>query len=311
MKAAQIKKYGGREVVEINENVSKPVPGAGELLVEVYAAGLNPFDWKIREGYVQQMVPLQLPATLGIDFSGMVAEIGEQVSGFQLGDEIFGQASIMKAGSFAEFVLASPTVVARKPNGISHAVAAALPIAGVSALQGLMEHMKLSSGQKILIHGGAGGIGTFAIQLAKHLGAHVATTAAGDEISYVKELGADEVIDYKIQTFEDILRDYDAVFDTVGGDVYKRSFKMLKKGGIIVSMLEQPNAELMSQYGVTAIAQGTQVNRERLAKLADLVAQGAIRVHIDKVFSLEQAGEALAYLQQGHPRGKVVLEVKK
>ena len=190
MKAAQIEKYGGKEVVKIND-VSRPVPGPGELLCEVWAAGLNPFDWKIRQGYAKQMIPLQLPATLGIDFSGVVVETGGAV---------FGQANIMKAGAFAEFALTNPAAVSPKPDSMSHTEAAALPIAGVSALQALLEYMKLSRNQKILIHGGAGGIGTFAIQLAKHLGAYVATTATGDELSYVREMGADEAIDYKKQS---------------------------------------------------------------------------------------------------------------
>jgi NADPH:quinone reductase-like Zn-dependent oxidoreductase len=169
--------------------------------------------------------------------------------------------------------------------------------------------MSPSKGQKILIHGGAGGIGSFAIQLAKHLGAQVTVTASADEKQYVKELGADECIDYKTQSFEDLIKEYDAVFDTVGGETYKKSFQVLKKGGIIVSMLEQPDSELMAQYGVKAIAQFTQVNNERLAKLAELVEAGVIKVHVDKIFSLAQTRDALAYLQSGHPKGKMVVQV--
>ena len=169
----------------------------------------------------------------------------------------------------------------------------------------------ISKGEKILIHGGAGGIGSIAIQLAKHLGAYVATTVSAKDMQYVKELGADEAIDYKNQKFEDMLNDYDAVFDTVGSETYIRSFKVLRKGGIIVSMLEQPRPELMEQYGVKAIGQLTQVNSERLSKLAELVDQRVIKVNVGKTFPLEQAGEALVYLQSGHPQGKVVLKMKK
>lgn len=313
MKAAQINQYGGSDVVAINENAPTPAVSSGHLLIEVRAAGVNPVDWKIREGYLQQMAPLQFPATLGGDFSGIVTDVGDGVSGFTKGDEVYGQASVLGggSGSFAEFLSASPTTVARKPKNASHTEAAALPLAGVSALQALTEHLKLLRGQTILIHGGAGGIGSFAIQLAKHLGAAVATTAGADDAQHVKDLGADQVIDYKTQTFEDLLRDYDAVFDTVGGETYARSFKVLKKGGVIVSMLEQPNAELMQQHGVTAISQFTQVTNERLSKLAEFVDQGVIKVHVDKTFPLEQAGAALTYLQTGHPRGKVVLEIQK
>jgi NADPH:quinone reductase-like Zn-dependent oxidoreductase len=170
-----------------------------------------------------------------------------------------------------------------------------------------MENIELSKDQKILIHGGAGGIGSIAIQLAKNLGAYVATTVSANDKQFVQELGADVVIDYKTQTFEDVLHEYDAVFDTVGGETYTRSFKVLKKGGIIVSMLEQPNSELMSRYGIKAIFQFTQADRERLRKLAQWVDENNIRVNVEKTFSLEEAGKALDYQKDLHPRGKVVL----
>ncbi len=309
MKAAQINKYGGSEVVEINKNAPKPAAPRGQLLVEVYAAGVNPIDWKIREGYI----PLKFPATLGGDFSGVVADVGEGVSGFKKGFEVYGYASILGggSGSFAEFVSADAKVMALKPKNITHVEAGALPLTGVSAWQALVDHMGLSRGKKILIHGGAGGIGSIAIQLARHLGAYVATTVSVKDMRYVQELGADEAVDYKNQNFEDMLHDYDAVFDTVGSETYERSFKVLRKGGIIVSMLEQPRPELMEQYEVNAIGQLTKVNSKGLSKLAELVDQRVIKVNVDKTFPLEQAGEALAYLQSGHPRGKVVLKMKK
>jgi NADPH:quinone reductase-like Zn-dependent oxidoreductase len=312
MKAAQINKYGGSEVVEINKNAPRPTVSQGHLLIEVHAAGVNPVDWKIREGYMRQMAPLKFPATLGGDFSGVIAEVGEGVSGFEKGDEVYGQASITRggSGSFAEFASADVNTTAPKPKNTSHVEAAALPLTGVSAWQALVDHIGLSRGEKILIHGGAGGIGSIAIQLAKYLGAYVATTVSAKDIPYVKELGADEAIDYKNQSFEDLVHDYDAVYDTVGGETYVKSFKVLKKGGIIVSMLEQPRSDLMEQYEVNAIGQFTQVNSERLSKLAELVEKRAIKVHVEKTFPLEQAGEALAYLQNGHPRGKVVLKIK-
>ena len=309
MKAAQINKYGGSEVVEINKNVPKPAASRGQLLVEVYAAGVNPIDWKIREGYI----PLKFPATLGGDFSGVVADIGEGVSGFKKGLEVYGYASVLGggSGSFAEFVLADTKVIAVKPKNITHIEAGALPLTGVSAWQALVDHIGISRGKKILIHGGAGGIGSIAIQLARHLGAYVATTVSAKDMQYIKELGADEAIDYKNQKFEDMLHNYDAVFDTVGSETYIRSFKVLRKGGTIVSMLEQPRPELMEQYGVNAIGQLTQVNSERLSKLAELIDQRVTKVHVDKTFPLEEAGEALEYLKSGHPRGKVVLKMKK
>lgn len=307
MKAAQINKFGGKEAVTINKEAPRPELAAGQLLIEVHAAGVNPVDWKIREGYMRQN--MELPATLGRDFSGVVKEVGAGVSGFKAGDEVYGQASLGR-GSFAEFVLADGKAVTPKPKSINHLEAGALPLAGASAWQALVDHMGLSKGQKILIHGGAGGIGSFAIQIAEHLGAYVATTVSERDIPFVKGLGADETIDYKNQSFEELLRDFDAVFDTVGGETYAQSFKVLKKGGTIVSMLEEPDSKLMAQYGVKAVGQWTQVTRERLSKLAELVDRGAIKVHVDKIFPLDLASEALEYQRTAHPRGKVVLKIK-
>jgi alcohol dehydrogenase len=311
-----MKGYGSSEVVEINQNAAAPNdPSDGKVLVKVKAAGVNPIDWKIREGYMQQMIPLQFPSTLGMDFSGTIEKVGAGVSGFNVGDEVYGQASVTRGGSgaFAEIALANADSIAHKPKSLNHQEAAGLPLVGVSAWQALVETIGLTDGQKkILIHGGAGGIGSIAIQLAKRLGAYVATTASTNDKQFVKELGADEVIDYKTQTFEDLLpHDYDAVFDTVGGETYKRSFEVLKRGSgmIIVSMLEQPNQQLMEQFGVKAIFQFTQVNRERLTKLAQWVDQNNIRVNVDRTFSLEEAGKALDYQKDVHPRGKVVLAI--
>jgi NADPH:quinone reductase-like Zn-dependent oxidoreductase len=316
MKSTQIKRYGGSEVVEINQSTPAPNdPSAGKVLVDVKAAGVNPADWKIREGYFQQMMPLQFPSTLGMDFSGVIEKVGEGVPDFKQNDEVYGQAAVIRGGSgtFAEMALGNADNIARKPITLSHEEAAGLPTVGVTAWQALVDIIGLSKGQKILIHGGAGGIGSIAIQLAKHLGAYVATTVSTNDKQFVKEeLGADEVIDYKTQTFEDLLpHEYDAVFDTVGGETYTRSFKILKRGGIIVSMLEQPNQELMDRFGVKAISQFTQVNRERLTKLAQWVDQNNIRVNIDRTFPLDEAGKALDYQRDVHPRGKVVLQVSK
>ena len=311
-----MKGYGSSEVVEINQNAAAPNdPSDEKVLVKVKAAGVNPIDWKIREGYMQQMIPLQFPSTLGMDFSGTIEKVGAGVSGFSVGDdEVYGQASVTRGGSgaFAEIALANADSIAHKPKSLNHQEAAGLPLVGVSAWQALVETIGLTDGQKkILIHGGAGGIGSIAIQLAKRLGAYVATTASTNDKQFVKELGADEVIDYKTQTFEDLLpHDYDAVFDTVGGETYKRSFEVLKRGsGMIVSMLEQPNQQLMEQFGVKAIFQFTQVNRERLTKLAQWVDQNNIRVNVDRTFPLEEAGKALDYQKDVHPRGKVVLAI--
>jgi alcohol dehydrogenase len=324
MKLAQIKSYGDSEVVEINPNA--PLlndPPEGKVLVTVKAAGVNPSDWKLREGFFQQMVPLQFPVTLGMDFSGVIEKVGVGVaSDLKQGHEVYGQSGAFAGGSgaFAEMALANAEKITHKPKTLTHEQASGLPLVGVSAWQALVETIGLGKDQKILIHGGAGGIGSIAIQLAKYLGAYVATTVSTSDVQFVKEeLGADEVIDYKTQAFEDVLpHDFDAVFDTVGGETYTRSFKVLKRGGgdgggvngIIVSMLEQPVQELMEQFGVRAVFLFSQANRERLTKLAEWVDQNNIRVNVESIFPLDEARAALDYQRDVHPRGKIVLAMQ-
>jgi alcohol dehydrogenase len=312
MKSIQINRYGSSEAIEINQNTPSPKLSPGKVLVDIKAAGINPVDWKIREGYMKQMIPLQFPSTLGMDFSGIIKQVGEGVSSeYAQGDEVYGQASITNDGSgaFAEMAFTNIDNIALKPKSLSYTEAAALPLVGVSAWQALVENMELSKGQKILIHGGAGGIGSFSIPLAKNLGAYVATTVSSDDMQFVQDLGVDEAIDYTVQSFEYLLHDYNAVFDTVGSETYTKSFKVLKKGGKIVSMLEQPNSELIERFSVKAIFQLTHVNNDRLARLAQWVDQTNIKIHIDKIFRLEEAAKALDYVKDVHPRGKIVLEL--
>lgn len=317
MKSARIKGYGSTSnVIEIDQNTPAPNdPSEGKVLVKVKAAGVNPIDWKISEGYMRQIMPLEFPATLGSDFSGIVEKAGAGVSDIKQGDEVYGQSSVVMGGSgtFAEMALANADNIARKPITLSHKEAAGLPTVGVTAWQALVDIIGLSEGQKILIHGGAGGVGSIAIPLARYIGAYVTTTVSEKDKQFAKEeIGADEIIDYKTQTFEDVLssHDYDAVLDTVGGETYSRSFKILKRGtGIIVSTLEQPNQELMEKFGVKAIFVFSQVNRERLTKLAQWVDQNNVRVNVDKMFPLDDAAKALEYQKDRHPRGKVVLAI--
>jgi alcohol dehydrogenase len=264
---------------------------------------------------MQQIMPIEFPTTLGWDFSGIVEKVGAGVSDIKQGEEVYGQSSVVMGGSgtFAEMALANADNIAQKPITLSHEEAAGLPTVGVSAWQALVDIIGLSKGQKILIHGGAGGVGSIAIPLAKYIGAYVATTVSEKDKQFVKDLGADEIIDYKTQTFEDLLssHDYDAVLDTVGGETYTRSFKVLKRGsGIIVSTLEQPNQELMEKFGVKAIFEYSQVIRERLAKLAQWVDQNNVRLNVDKTFPLEDAAKALDHQRVAHPRGKVVLAMQ-
>jgi alcohol dehydrogenase len=311
MRAAQINDYGDKDVLIYTEDAVKPTLEAGQVLVEAYAAGVNPFDYKVRSGQVRAMAELNFPAILGSDVAGVVAEVGEGVTGFEVGQEVYGQGNALSGqGSFAEFVPVKSDSLAPKPANIDFVTAAALPSATVSAYQALVDTLHLQAGQRILIHGGAGGIGTSAIQIAKHLGAYVVTTASTENIDYVRSLGADEVIDYTSQKFEEVVHDLDAVFDTVGGETYERSFATLKAGGQIVTMVERPNEELSAKHDVKAFGQFTAPTPERLAAITQLIETGALNITIDKTFPLEQAGEALEYLQNGHPRGKVVLKIK-
>jgi alcohol dehydrogenase len=311
MKAAQINKYGGPEVIEMSENASLPRVAPGKVLIKIKAVSLNPFDVTIFSGALAQKMPVEFPFTVGGDFAGVIEEVGSDVTAFKNGDHVFGGAIGLGTGTgaCAEFAVTDPAQIAIKPTRASFAQAAGLPSVGLSAWLALVEHAKLAKGQKILIHGGAGGIGSAAIQLAKHLGAYVTATARTENVSYVKGLGADEVIDYKKQLFEKLVREYDAVLDTVGKETYAKSFAVLKKNGIVVSMLEQPSATMMKKFGVRAEVVSTSYTTERLGKVAKLVDEGAISIHIAKSFPLSKTREAFAYLTTGHPQGKVVIEI--
>ena len=311
MKAAQINNYGGKEVLQVTANAAKPSAKDGEVLVEVYAASVNPFDITVRNGLARQMAELRFPATLGGDLAGVVSEIGKGVQGFTIGEAVYGQAGALSGqGSFAEYTPVQAVQLAAKPDRLDFASAAALPLAAVSAYQALADHINLQKGQKILIHGGAGGIGSIAIQIAKHLGAYVATTASSTDADFVKKLGADQVIDYKTQDFASIIKDYDSVYDTVGGETKAKSFTVLKPGGALVSMVGKADEELVKRYDVQYTGQFTRVTPERLSAITELVEQGAIKPIVDKVFPLDQAAEALEYLKTGQPKGKVVIQIK-
>jgi len=311
MKAAQIKNYGDASIVEVVE-IDKPSAKEGQVLVEVQAASLNPFDTMVRAGYLQQMIPLQLPVTLGGDIAGTVVEVGPGVTNVAPGDSVYGQANVVagNSGAFAEFAATVAGQVAKAPSNITIQEAASLPLVGVSALQALNHHINLQPGQKIFITGGAGGIGRVAIQIAKHVGAHVATTASGDGIDVAKSLGADEVIDYKTQDFTTTLNDYDAVFDTVGGDKLDDSLSVVKQGGIAVTMAGQYDGAKAKEAGVTAISQQTRVSTELLDELTALIEAGVVKPGIGKVFALDDIQSAFTARETGAVKGKVVIEIK-
>lgn len=310
MKAAQISQYGDSSVVQIT-TIDIPAPGEGQVLVEVHASSLNPFDTTIRSGYMKDMIPLQFPVTLGGDIAGVVAKVGEGVTNFAVGDAVYGQANVVagNSGAFAEYAVTSAGQVAVAPHGLEFTDAASLPLVGVSALQALQEHINLQPGQKIFIHGGAGGIGTIAIQVAKHIGAHVATTATGEGIELVKSLGADDVIDYKMHNYADVLKEYDAVFDTVGDD-FDATFAILKPGGVAVSMIASANEAAAKELGITAMTQSTHVTTAVLDTLRQLVEAGIIVAQVDQIFSLDAIKEAFDARETGTVRGKIAIEIK-
>lgn len=307
MKAAIFGEYGNPSVIEVRE-VDKPTVGAGQVLVEVHAGSINPFDDKLRAGKYGNK--WQLPMTVGGDLAGVVAAVGDGVEGVKAGDKVFGQATAVagNSGAFAEFAVTKADQVAVMPANVDFETAAALVLVGASALQALTKHIGLRRGQKVLIQGGAGGIGQVAVQVAKHLGAQVAVTVSARDVAFAKELGADVVIDYTKQRFEDEVRDYDAVFDTVGGEVFERSLGVLKRGGVAASMLGPVDEAKAKELGVTAIAQQTRVNPDLLGELRELVEAGVVKVRVDSVYPLAQVQEAFMKFENG-ARGKVVVRM--
>ena len=308
MKAAVIKDYGAQ--VEILE-VPRPQLLADSVLIEVHASSVNPVDGIVQAGYLKEMMPITFPFTMGFDVSGVVLEVGEQVSKFKIGDEVFSRPNGMQAGTIAEFSVIKEEELALKPSNISHQETASIPLVGLTAFQAMVTKANLQKGQKILIHAGSGGVGTLAIQIAKHLGAFVATTTSGSNTEMVKNLGADIVIDYKTQNFEDEIKDYDVVFDMMGGDIMNRSFKVLKKGGCLVSIKSFEDSKgLAKQYGLKFESFFMWPSGEMLKQLAQLISDGALKPVIDRTFSIDQLKEAYEHLNTGRAKGKIVIEVK-
>jgi len=305
MKAIRIHQYGGPEVLAQVET-QRPTPGPNELLIKVEAASVNPFDWKVRAGYMKQFFPLTFPATLGWDVSGMVEEVGAAVTLFKRGDEVY--TRLEAGGGYAEYVVAEETIVARKPRTSDHVQAAAVPTAGLTAWQALFEVAQLRAGQKVLIHAAAGGVGNFAVQFAKAKGAYVIGTASSRNQSFLRELGVDKAVDYNKTPFEDVVRDVDMVLDTIGGDTQERSFKVLKKGGILVSIVQPPSEELAAKHGVRAVFYGAHPSSSDLAEIAKLIDSDKVKPVVETVLPLAEARRAHELSQSGHARGKIVLK---
>jgi NADPH:quinone reductase-like Zn-dependent oxidoreductase len=304
MKAVRIHDYGGPEVLKYEE-IPCPQPQAGEVLIRVHAAGVNPVDWKVREGYRSHPLPL-IP---GWDVSGVIETIGDGVSRLKIGDEVYSRPDISRDGAYAEYIVVRESEVALKPKSIDHIHAAASPLACLTAWQALFDEGGLKSGQTVLIHAAAGGVGHFAVQLAKWKGAKIIGTASKRHHDFVKSLGADEMIDYTTTKFEDVVHDVDVVLDTIAGDTQTRSWKVLKKGGILVSILSPPSKEEAARHEARAGHIFVQPNAEQLNEIAKLVDTGKLKAAVKNIFPLSEAAKAQELNKAGHTCGKIVLRV--
>jgi len=306
MKAAYIEQFGGPEAIKYGD-LPDPIADTGEVVVDIVSASVNAADWKVRRGNYGQT---RFPLVLGRDFSGTVSGVGQGVHDLKVGDAVFGVCEAGQEGAYAEKIAVKAAIVAKKPAELSHADAAALALTGLTALSAIEDTLKLQRGETILIQGGAGGVASFAIQLAKHIGARVITTASAANHAYVRGLGADEVIDYNAKDFTQVVNNCDAVFDTVGGDVAERSFAVLKPGGRAAFIASGAQAPKPSRSDVTSLRPPVGRARRHMERIAELFKSGAIRVPEIKLYRLAQAAEAQRVSESRHFRGKLVFAVR-
>ncbi|EEL59841.1 NADPH:quinone reductase [Bacillus toyonensis] len=332
MKTMIIDRYG--KVPMRMTEVPTPEINEYEVLAEIHAASINPIDFKIRDGKVKMLLKYEMPLILGNDFSGVIVKVGAKVTSFKVGDEIYARPRKNKIGTFAEYIAIHEDDIALKPNNLSFEEAASIPLVGLTSYQALHDIIQLQKGQKILIHAGSGGVGTFAIQLAKIMGATVTTTASEAGANLVTSLGADEIINYKTEKFEDILKNYDAVFDTIGGATLEKSFNIIKSGGNIVSVSGMPNARFGKEFGsgffktllfslaskkLTALEKKHNAqysflfmkpSGDQLRTIANYIEAGQIKPVIDRVFPFEDAQKAMEYSESGRAKGKIIVKMK-
>ncbi|MGK5550326.1 NADP-dependent oxidoreductase [Actinomadura kijaniata] len=331
MKTYLIEKYGDQSAVRAAE-MPDPEPGPDDVLVKIHAASVNPLDFKIRDGAFRRILPYRLPLVLGNDLAGVVVGVGSAVTRFAVGDEVYARPDKDRIGTFAELIAVHQNDLAHKPATLTMAEAASLPLVALTAWQALVERAQVQPGQKVLIHAGSGGVGTIALQLARHLGAHVATTASAANAALVKELGADVVIDYRTQDFEELLDGYDVVLDTLGGKTLDKSLRVLKPGGKVISIAGPPDADFARELGANPVLrqvmnvlsfktrrrakrQGVtysflfmRASGDQLRELTRLVDAGQIRPVVDRVFPFEQTRQAMEYAEKGRAKaGKVVI----
>jgi NADPH:quinone reductase-like Zn-dependent oxidoreductase len=308
MKAVRIHNYGGPEVLQYEE-APRPQPQAGEVLIRVHAAGVNPIDWKVREGHMKDSWPHKLPLIPGWDLSGVVEELGRGASRFKIGDEVYSVPDPTRDGAYADYIVVRESELALKPNSLHHIRAAVVPLAALTAWQALFDTAQLQSGQRVLIHAGSGGVGHLAVQLATWRGASVFSTASTTNQDFLRELAVDEPIDYTQQRFENVARNIDVVLDTIGGETQERSWSVLKKGGVLVSLVQTPSEEKAKALGVRGTFVAGHPSGTQLAEIAKIIDSGKLAPVIDRILPLSEVRRAHELSQSGHTHGKIALRV--
>ena len=308
MNAIVMHEYGNSDVLKYEE-VNVPEIKADEILIRVEYASVNPYDWKIREGYAKSYLQLRLPAILGIDAAGTVEEVGDKVNKFKAGDKVFCRADFTRGGSYAEYIAVGERQVAHAPRSVPLRETAGLPVVAGTAWSALFEVANLRRGQRVLITGASGGVGSVAVQLAKNAGAYVIGTTSGKNTDFVKSLGADEVVDYTTGNFSERIDPVDVVFDTVDGDTLAKSYELVKKGGVLVTSAGQPDDELAHKHGISAKGLMVSTDGKRLEEIAALVDAGKLRIHVDKEYPLSEIKAAHDFSQSAHVRGKIIIRI--
>ena len=308
MRAIRINQYGGTEILQLNQ-IDTPKINTDDILIKVKSSSINPVDWKIREGYLKDFIPYQMPVTLGFDVSGVVSEVGSEVTDFKVGDEVFSRPDISRDGAYADYIAVKADEVAFKSSKLSFEQAAALPLAGITAWQCLVDVGQLQAGQRVLIHAGAGGVGHLAIQIAKAKGATVIATASTANQELLAQFGADQAVDYTKGVLLEQIEPVDIVIDTIGGEVQSNSWALLKAGGMLVSIVDQPNEELAKQHNAKAAFVFIESSSRILRELNKLVEKDQLLPFIEHRFSLEQIADAHLQSQTGRTRGKIIIKV--
>ncbi|WP_027953342.1 NADP-dependent oxidoreductase [Halobacillus kuroshimensis] len=311
MKAVIIEQYGGREQL-VEKEVPNPVPENKQVVVEVRATSINPIDWKLREGYLKDAVPFEFPIILGWDAAGVITEVGEDVKDFSPGDRVFARPDTTRFGTYAQYTAVDEHLLAPLPEGVTFEEAAAVPLAGLTAWQCLVDFSDIKEGDRVLIHAGSGGVGHYAVQIAKHLGAYVAATASGKNREWVEKLGVDRFIDYKEEDFSEVLQDFDIVVDTLGGDIQEKSFQVLKEGGKLPSVVQPPDETKAVEKNIKTGFVWLEPSGEQLSKLGKMMEEGTLKSVIghELPFSQEGLREAHEISESHHAKGKIVVTMK-